>query len=79
MLTVSSTIDPATLQSLMANGALVVFEDSCCTVSLENGGIIGDSPYGYVDFMMPPNRSAFEALVMWARSWTQFSPNVAFY
>lgn len=79
MITVSSNIDPASLQSMMATGALVVFEDSCCTVSSENGNIIGDSPYGYVDFMMPANRSAFDALVMWAQSWTQFSPNVAFF
>lgn len=79
MITVSSNITPAALQSMMENGALVVFEDSCCTVSSENGNIIGDSPYGYVDFMMPDNRRAFEALVLWAKSWTQFSPNVAFF
>lgn len=79
MLTVSSNINPAALQSLLADGSLVVFEDSCCTVSSENGSLIGDSPYGYVDFMMPANKNAYEALVMWAKSWTQFSPNVAFF
>jgi hypothetical protein len=77
MLTVSSNIDAASLQQLLENNPMVVFEDTLCTVTAAKGSLVGDSPYGYIDFMMPTDKSAVEALVLWAKSWRAVSPNYA--
>jgi hypothetical protein len=77
MLIVSSSIDPKALYTLMSDGEIVFFEDTHCTVSLEKGTLVGDSPYGYVDFMMPDSVSACESLVLWVKSWASFSPSFA--
>jgi len=79
MHTVSSDIDSTTLKSLLSQSNSVLFEDSNCIVTANDGSIIGDSPYGYVDFMMPAGPTAFDALLMWTKSWTTFSPSCAFY
>ena len=77
MLTVSSNIDPASLQQLLENNPLVVFEDTLCTVTSSKGRLVGDSPYGYVDFMMGTDKTACVALVLWAKSWIAVSPHYA--
>jgi hypothetical protein len=78
MLIVSSNIASNDLFSKLQQHAGVVFEDTLCTVALSNGTLIGDSPYGYIDFMMPVSLHACEALVKWTKAWATFSPSVAF-
>lgn len=78
MLIVSSNISSTDLFSKLNQHAGVVFEETSCTVSLSNGTLIGDSPYGYIDFMMPVSMEACEALVLWTKAWGSFSPSVAF-
>jgi hypothetical protein len=77
MLTVSSNIDAAALQPLLVDGASILFEDSQCTVEAKSGSLIGDSPYGYVDFLMPASESALAPLLLWVKSWVSFSPSQA--
>jgi hypothetical protein len=78
MLIVSSSIDPKALKPLLAENSLVIFEDTLCAVSVENGNLVGDSPYGYVDFMMPASLNACESLILWAKSWESFNPSCAY-
>jgi hypothetical protein len=78
MLTVSSSIDSAALQLLLVEGSLVVFEDTQCNVTSQKGSLVGESPYGYVDFLMRDNSNACEALLLWSRSWASFSPSCAY-
>lgn len=77
MLTVSSNIAPAYLQSILIEGALVVFKDTNCTVTAQKGSFIGENPYGCIEFLMPADARACESLVLWAKSWDSFSPNFA--
>lgn len=78
MLIVSSNIASTDLFSKLQQYAGVVFEDTLCVVSLSDGNLIGDSPYGYIDFMMPISIEACDALVKWTKAWATFSPSVAF-
>lgn len=73
MLIVSNRIDASALLALLTDGSEVVFAESQCVVQVNNGRVIGDSPYGYIDFMGPV--SDVMHLVHWARSWTPLMPS----
>lgn len=77
MLTISSDIEPAALQRLLVEDAQVVFEDTQCSIISSKGSLIGDSPYGYIDFLMPANSDAWDAAVLWSKSWVSFNPSYA--
>lgn len=76
MLSVSSNIEKDALCALLVPGASIIFEDTQCTLELREGKLLGDSPYGYVDFLAKDEPSALTPLMLWIKSWVSFSPSV---
>lgn len=74
MLFIPTSIKPADLEPLLVDGAHLVFEGAKCTAQIKQGQVIGDSPYGYIDYMGPADANA---LVLWARAWSSFNPSCA--
>ena len=74
MLIVPSTIAPEKLLPLLKDGSEVCFAETECIVTVSNGRAIGETRYGYIDFVGAV--SEVEPLVHWARSWAPLPDRV---